>query len=196
LDKKIARQRLNLSPNKKYILFGAGNIIKDKNKGLHFLKSSLEKIYQDNLIKKIEVIIFGKLEKVKKFDLKLKHHYLGKIENDKKLSLIYSAADVAVMPSMLENLPNIIMESMACGTPCVAFNTGGIPDLVDHKKNGFIAKPFKSQDFKRGILWILQNNQRLKQLSDNSRKKVLDKFDNRKIAKRHQALYSQLIDNP
>ena len=84
------------------------------------------------------------------------------------------------------------MEAMACGTPCVAFNQGGVPDLVDHLQNGYLAHPYEPVDLTRGIAWVLENEGRRKRLSLQARQKVEQEFTVEKVAERHIALYREL----
>lgn len=191
VDKKIARKKLNLTPNKYYILFGAIDFVKDKNKGWHYLKQSLNIISNGPLAKKVELIYFGSSDDGH-FDPALKSHYLGKIHSEAELNHIYSAADVTVVASKIENLPNIITESLACGTPCVAFKVGGIVDMIDHQQNGYLATPFKPEELARGIKWIIDNNQD-QALSLVARKKAKENFDITKTASKYKELYNEVL---
>ena len=82
---------------------------------------------------------------------------MGKVDDDKILRTIYSSADVMLIPSRQDNLPNTGLEAHATGVPVIAFNTGGLSDIIDHKKNGYLADPFDVEDFAKGIVWILEN---------------------------------------
>ncbi len=74
-----------------------------------------------------------------------------------------------VVPSLQDNLPNTVMESLAYGTPCVAFDIGGMSDMIEHKKNGYLAQAFEIQDLAKGIAWILEDQERYQKLSDRPR---------------------------
>ncbi len=106
---------------------------------------------------------------------------------------MYAAADVFVAPSMQENLPNTIMEALACGTPCVAFNIGGISDLIDHQQNGYLAAPYEIDDLARGIAWVLEDDGRAKWLAANGRQKVEREFELNMIARRYLNLYQESL---
>jgi glycosyltransferase involved in cell wall biosynthesis len=99
------------------------------------------------------------------------------------------------MPSIQESLGYTVMEAMACGTPCVAFNQGGVPDLIDHQHNGYLATPFKPADLAQGISWVLENEERRKELSLQSRRKVEQEFAVGKVAERHITLYRELLQH-
>ena len=123
----------------------------------------------------------------------LKSHYLGTLDDDLSLSLVYSAADVFVLPSVQDNLPNTIMEAIACGTPCVAFNIGGMPDLIEHEQNGYLAQPYQTDDFARGIAWVLPNTERHHKLSHRAGEKVENEFTQKIQANRYVSLFTQIL---
>jgi glycosyltransferase involved in cell wall biosynthesis len=100
--------------------------------------------------------------------------------------------DVFVAPSIQDNLPNTVMEAMACGTPSIAFNIGGMPDMIDHKQNGYLAEPFDEADFAHGIRWILADEQRYHTLAAQARLDAEIRFDLKKIAARYAALYEEI----
>ena len=129
----MLRKRLNLNPNKNYILSGALKITTDYRKGWDLLQAALKKFSSTNLNSNTEVLIFGEnfLNFVVKYPLKLgiKLNYLGRIFDQKSLALIYSAADVMVVPSRMENLPQTATEATNCGTPVVAFDCSGFKML-------------------------------------------------------------------
>ena len=97
-----------------------------------------------------------------------------------------------IVPSLQENLSNAIMESLACGTPVVGFDIGGNSDIIDHKINGYLAKPFETDDLANGIEWVL-NAPNYQQLCDNGRNKVLTYFDSQVVAKQYIALYKEIL---
>jgi glycosyltransferase involved in cell wall biosynthesis len=72
------------------------------------------------------------------------------------LTSVYSAADMFVAPSLQDNLPNTVMEALACGTPSVAFDIGGMSDMIVHKQNSYLAKPFDVHDLVRGLEWVVE----------------------------------------
>lgn len=192
VDRKFARQALGLPPDKKLILFGAIGSTTDTNKGFHLLQPALQQlgsILQD----KAEIVIFGATEPKVPLVLGLPAHYIGHLNDDVSLVLAYSAADVFVAPSLSENLPNTIMEAMACGTPSVAFNVGGIPDLIDHKENGYLARPYEPEDLAMGITWVLEDDERWASLSTRTREKVELEFDIRSVAQRYIDVYQSLM---
>ncbi|MFC6632502.1 glycosyltransferase family 4 protein [Microbulbifer taiwanensis] len=190
VEKNTARYLWNLPVNKRLVLFGAMNATGDPRKGYKQLKESLRCITSS----KIELVIFGGKAPLREKWENLKSHYLGEIYNDGDLATLYSAADVLVVPSLEENLSNVIMEAMSCSLPVVAFDIGGNSDLIDHKTNGYLAKREEAKDLARGIEWVLENNENSK-LSINSRIKVESYFDSRIVIRKYMQLYESVLKN-
>lgn len=188
LKKEVCKDILNLNKNKKLVLFGAMNV-DDKVKGFNFLKDAFKNIDPKNY----EIAIIGSSSD-KSFTkyFKQKSNYLGYIRDDISLNLVLNAADVVVVPSTQENLSNMIMESMACGTPVAAFNVGGNSDLIDHKINGYLAKPFDSNDLSKGIETLAQNKEDFR---INARKKVLTNYSYEIVSKKYINLYENILNS-
>ena len=100
---------------------------------------------------------------------------------------IYSAADVFVTPSLEENLHNTIMEAMACGTACVGFEVGGIPEMIEHEMTGYVAQAFDPADLAKGIHWCLTNEN----AGNNARESAVKLYDQTTVAQQHLAYYAQ-----
>ncbi|MFH1457242.1 MAG: glycosyltransferase family 4 protein [Patescibacteria group bacterium] len=188
VEKKIARGILNISTKKKIILFGAVNATSDDRKGYDYLISALDNIENKD---SIELVVFGASKPKKDINTKFRAHYFGRVYDDITLNLLYSAADVMIVPSKQENLSCSIMESLSCGTPVVAFDIGGNSDMIEHKKNGFLVKPFEPRDMANGIEWII-NNENL-ELSKNARKKVIENFSVPIITKKYIEVYKEAM---
>jgi glycosyltransferase involved in cell wall biosynthesis len=94
-----------------------------------------------------------------------------------------------------DNLPNTVMESLACGTPCVAFDIGGMPDMIDHQQNGYLAKPFNTDDLAKGIVWVLEDEERLRKLGSNSREKVEQNFTLEIQARKYLSMYYSCLES-
>ena len=189
VDQKIAREIFSLPKDKKLVLFGAMNATGDPRKGFLELQEAIKMITEDE----IELVVFGSSVPEDKPDLKFKTHYLGQLNDDISLEILYSACDAMVVPSLQENLSNAIMESLSCATPVVGFAIGGNNDLIDHQKNGYLATPFDSADLAKGIEWIL-NAENYDELCTNARKKVLEKFDSKIVAKQYIELYEEILN--
>lgn len=192
LDKDESRNILGFPTNKHVILFGAMGALSDENKGFDLLRLAIADLPKQVAEKECMLVVFGSRQ-LDLPELSIEIRFMGTITDDIALAVLYSAADVMIVPSRQENLPNTIMEAMACGTPVVAFRTGGIPDLVEHERTGYLAKPFDVQDLAKGIGWILKQSVRGANLGDNGRKKVEEEFDIDIVTGKYMKLYSELI---
>ena len=163
----------------------------DKRKGYLYLKEALKNISISK--DELEIVIFGSNKDEIKNEFGIKTKYTGSFSDNLSLKLLYSAADVMVVPSTQENLSNMIMESMSCGIPIIAFDIGGNPDMIEHQQNGYLAKPFESEDLARGMGWVLEDEERHKQLSYNARQKVLKSFDFKRIIPKYIELYKDIL---
>lgn len=193
LDKNFSRNVLNLDMYKKYILFGAMNSTSDKRKGYDLLKKALEILNKEFYLKDVVLLIFGANKPQYNEDLGFEVKYLGQINDDVTLSLIYNSADIFIAPSREDNLPNTIVEAISCGLPCIAFNIGGMPDLIKHKKNGYLAKPFDIQDLAKGINFVLEDENRWNSLSENALNKAQRDYDINIVSDRYIDLYKKIL---
>ena len=187
-NKISARQLLNLPLDKKIILFGAVSATSDPRKGFRELSQALRKV--DNI--DAELVIFGSSQSVSNITFFQKVHYLGHFHDDVTLRVLYSTADVMLVPSLQENLSNIIIESLSCGTPVVGFNIGGNSDLIDHQVNGYLTDPYNTSDLAKGINWILDSSDSEK-ISNAARNKVLINFDSKIVAEKYIELYRGIL---
>jgi glycosyltransferase involved in cell wall biosynthesis len=193
IDTKTARDILNLPQDKKLILFGAMSVTSDPRKGFPFLASALEKLAYQDQEHNFELVIFGASHPSNDSDFPFKAHYLGKLADDISLALIYSAVDVFVAPSVEDNLPNTVMEALACGTPCVSFKIGGMSDMIEHENNGYLANAFSVDELIQGISWALENGDLTSKLSENARKTVEEKFTLKHQAEKYLELYQDIL---
>ena len=192
VDKAVARDALGLPPDKKLILFGAKSATQDMNKGFGLLVQALEKLAKNMSLDAMELLLFGSPPAITRPDFGCSTHDMGWFNDDTSLALLYSAADVFVFPSLQESLGYTAMEAMACGTPCVAFRQGGVPDLVDHEQNGYLAMPYEVEDLARGMAWILADDVNRSKLSVAARQKVEREFAIGGVVERHLALYREI----
>ena len=143
IDQQEARKRLDLPQDKKIILFCSQNL-NDERKGYVYLQQALEKLSTIN--SQLLTICVGKGGRY--------------INSPEEMANMYAAADVFVTPSLQDNLPNTIAEAMSCGTPCVGFNVGGIPEMIDHLQNGYVAQYKDVADLAEGIQYVLSHDMR------------------------------------
>ena len=192
--KAASKEHLGIAPDKFVMLSGFMPSRKDLHKGTPYLVEALDTLISENLVDKdkIELIVFGNRDDKNVPEFSVKTTFLGTISNDEKLAICYSAADVFLTPSLEDNLPNTVMESLSCGTPVIAFTTGGIPDMVSHQKNGYLAQYKSAADFAKGIEWAYHHPDREK-LNTTARQTVLEKFSERIIAQKHIEIYNRLL---
>ena len=117
-------------------------------------------------------------------------HDTGRLHDDLSLRLLYAAADVFVIPSRQDNLPNTGLEAHACGTPVVAFRTGGLVDIVDERITGALAQPFDPASLAAALLWVLDDPQRRLQLGEAARRRAELLWDPRRVAGMYADLYA------
>lgn len=157
INKNIARDKIGIcNDNKVKILFGSVNSDSDPNKGFYIIQKLIKKLSLKS--DRYELIIFGAKYNPDLNDYGIKISQMGIINDQKQLNLIYSSADIFLCPSISENLPNTILEAMSSGTPTIAFDIGGICDIITHKKNGYLCKAYDCQDLYEGIEWIINND--------------------------------------
>ena len=193
VDPRRARDLLSLPQDKSLVLFGALHLTQERRKGFHLFQAALQKLISLGWGDKVEVVLFGASQNGEALDLGFKTHHLGQIHDDEMLASLYSAADAFVLPSTEDNLPNTVLEALGCGTPCVAFDVGGLRDLIDHRENGYLAPPFETDALAQGIVWVLTDENRRQKLSQRSRQRVEATFTPTNIAQRHLRLYQELV---
>ncbi len=153
----------------------------------------LEKALLKMKVKSDKILtVFGSKKKQNNITNDLEILYLGHISDPELIRIVYSAADVIIIPSRQENLSNVVLEALSCGTPAVAFNIGGMPDMIIHKKNGYLAKPFDTDDLLFGIEWILYNNN-YNEISKKAHHSIKNKFDNSIVTDRYIEVYKKMI---
>lgn len=193
LDKQVARAAYGLPQDKHLVLFSSFGVTTDKRKGNQFLVQALEKMAVAGWGQTTELMIIGASAPENPPELGMKVHYMGRLHDEISQIVLYSAADVTVAPSMQENLSNTVMESLACGTPVVAFDIGGMPDMIAHQINGYLAKPFESDELAGGIMWVLENANRRDMLSQRARQTVAERYALKAVANRYLALYQSIL---
>lgn len=192
LDRYDFRKKLNLPQKSKLIIFGAIGGTKDPRKGFKLLKLALNYLKNLSSCDDTNLIIFGGGDKNIYSQIDYKVHHFDSINDDKTLQELYSAADVAIVPSIKETLGLIGIEALACGTPVVAFKDTGLSDIVEHKKNGYLAEGLNARDLANGINWVLENSFK-NALDINSRKRVEFLFSEKVIMKKYLNIYNNLL---
>lgn len=176
---------------KHVVLYGAMNATKDNRKGFSNLVTALQLLEQQGHGNEIELVVFGASKSDLSLEVNIPVHYVGYVNDTEKLVDLYNQASVMVVPSLAENLSNAIMESLSCGTPVVAFNIGGNGDMIEHKKNGYLAKEKDDADLAEGILWCLNNNED-NCLGKAGREKVMRDYTYEAVSLQYKKLYETI----
>lgn len=190
-DQKEARNSLNLPKDKRILLFGAANIF-DERKGLKYLLEALDILVSDypDYCDNLHCVLFGKAKA--SVTMSLPFSQFSFISSDSVLVELYSAVDLFILPSLQDNFPNTILEAMACCTPVVAFNTGGLTEMIEHKVDGYLAETIEGRQLAQGIIYVLKNN------TDNAmglkaRDKIIAEYSPEKIGETHVQIYNEII---
>lgn len=191
LDRHLCKAVLGIPQNKKVLLFGADSL-KDKRKGGDLLFNALQQLPQ-SLKAEVLLLTFGNGSEAITAKLGIPTIGLGYISSDRLKSMAYSAADLFIFPTRADNLPLVLQESMACGTPMVSFDIGGVPDLVRPMVTGYLAKPEDAKDFCNGIVELLENEQLQQTMSVNCRTIALTEYSLELQAERYIKLYKEIL---
>lgn len=192
-DRSSARQALGLPQDRRLILFGAMSPTGDPRKGFSRLLPAIRELAGSGWGDCAELLIYGADDAQPKPDFGLKARYLGRVSAQEEMALLNAAADVVVAPSLQDNLPNTVMEALACGTPVVAFGIGGMVDMIDHCKTGWLADPFSHEDLARGIVYVTEDAGRREEMGRAAREKVMRNYALEIVARSHLELYAQLL---
>ena len=187
-----ARNKMELPTDKKLILFGSVKVT-DKRKGIDYFIESCKLLAEKypEMKEELGVVVYGKNSECLKPLIPFQVYALDYISNEKDLVNIYNAVDLYVTPSLEENLPTTIMEAMACGVPCVGFNVGGIPEMIDHLHNGYVAEYRSAEDLANGIIWTLSESE-YQSLSEEACRKAVSNYSESIVAKKYIDIYNKI----
>lgn len=186
------RTQKGISPGSFVLLFVAMKV-NETRKGFSFLLDALQYLHAQKPDLQIEIVVLGKSEPEDFTSLPYPVRALGMIRDADEMARAYAAADVFVIPSLEDNLPNTVMESLACGTPVVGFDTGGIPEMTRHLQEGFIAPQGDAQGLANGIYEVLNGKKPPEEYRKAARKKVETHYSNEIVAARYMALYREVL---
>lgn len=192
-DKDKARESIGLPLGKKLILFVSQRVT-DERKGMDFFVTAVEHLVNNHPEIKDNTgiaVLGGRSEEVAD-RLSLPVYALGYVSDTKKIVDVYNSVNLFVLPSLEDNLPNTIMEAMACGVPCAGFRVGGIPEMIDHTKNGYVAAYRDSEDLARGMYWLLYEAD-ADVLRAEAVSKVLKEYSRQSVAMRYIEVYNQAM---
>lgn len=191
-DKGAARRKLNLPPDKRLLLFSSMKIT-DKKKGIDYLVEACRILSERHaeLCSQLAVVVAGRESQQYASLFPFPVYCLDYMGEEKDIAAVYNAVDLFVTPSLQENLPNTIMEAMSCGIPCVGFCVGGIPQMIDHLHNGYVASYRSAEDLANGICWSLTEGD-YQSLSTEARRKVLSTYAERVVAMKYIGIYNRI----
>jgi len=192
-NQQQARQLLGLPEKGRIILFVSQRAT-NPNKGMQYLieASRLLSNNHPDWKEKVSIAILGGHAEEIVNQLYFPTYSLGYVNDEHRIVNVYQAADVFVLPSLSENLPNTIMEAMACGVPCVGFRVGGIPEEIDHLDNGYVAEYRDASDLARGLYYVLEEAD-YAQLQHNCQQKVSHCYSQQSVARRYIELYNKVL---
>ena len=192
-DRQMARRELSLPSDKRLLLFSSESVL-DRRKGFEYLADALKELVTTHpeWKEQLALVVLGRdSEKVSFSDIPLTVYPMPYVSDEKQMSLVYNAVDLYAIPSLQDNLPNTVVEAMACGIPCIGFNVGGIPEMIDHLHNGYIADYKDTRHFAEGIHWLLTEGD-YEMLSSEALRKAHTTYSETSVATAHIAIYNGL----
>ena len=192
-DKGEARLRLSLPSDKRLVLFVSQRTT-DKRKGMDYMLEACRLLAEARPEAKEDtaVVILGGHSDEFAGSIPFSVYPIGYVSDPEKIIDVYNAADVFVLPSLEDNLPNTVMEALACGVPCVGFNTGGVPEMIDHRKNGYVAACKDAADLAGGMRWVLYEAD-YGALSRAAVRKVSTSYSQQSVAVKYIEVYNQAL---
>lgn len=193
VDREPACRELGLDPGKRYILFGAANV-RNMIKGFGYFVEAVEILHREiNGDDSVELLLLGRTkgDEAELFPFKVRSiRYTG---STNVVASLFSVAHLFAISSLQETFPNTIIESMLCGTPAVGFRTGGIPEMISHKEDGYLAEHRSAQDLAEGMKWLL-THPGYPSLSEQVRNNALERFSFKKSADAYMEVYEGLVN--
>jgi glycosyltransferase involved in cell wall biosynthesis len=193
LDRYQCRHALGLPTDKQILLFAAANTI-DLRKGGDLLWKALEALPEATKQNTLLLILGAGDTQIP--NIGIPAISMGYVESDRLKATIYSAADLFVFPTRADNLPLVLQESMACGTPMVSFKIGGVPDLVRPNITGYLAAPEDALDLRDGIVQLLNNRNLLSHMRQQCRSIALAEYSLERQCDCYIHLYESLLGEP
>ena len=193
LDKASARRACSLPADRRLLLFVSQRVT-NRNKGIDYLIEACRLLAEQHpeMRQTVAIAILGGHAEEVADQLPFDTYPLGYVNDEQRIVQVYNAVDAFVLPSLSENLPNTIMEAMACGVPCIGFNVGGIPEEIDHRRNGYVAAYRDAEDLARGIRWTLCEAD-YERLAQEAIRKVHHNYSQSSVAVRYSELYQEAI---
>ncbi|MFB2936477.1 glycosyltransferase family 4 protein [Aerosakkonemataceae cyanobacterium BLCC-F154] len=191
LDRELCRKLLGIPNNKKVLMFGSVSV-KDPRKGGDLIIQTLQK-FPASLKAEIVLLTIGNDSESIAQEIGIESLHLGYVSSDRLKSIAYSAADLFIFPTRADNLPLVLQESMACGTPIVSVKIGGVPDLVRPGITGYLAEVENVQDFGNGIREIMEDRNLREYMSEQCRAIAIQEYSLLIQAQRYIELYNKIL---
>lgn len=189
-NKMLLRRKYEISDENIILAFGAVRAVDTPYKGYRQLLEALDILEEKYSFEyPVEMLVFGADSGESRFGKKIRMKYLG-VLNEAEIVDMYNMADIYVIPSLEDSFNSTVIESLACETPVVSFETGGIVDIIEHKKTGYLALYNDPEDLAKGIMWVINNNEK-NILGKMGRDRVLKKFSDTVVARE----YLKVIEN-
>lgn len=196
LDRSLARAHFGIETDVPLVLFTLTTDLDDPRKGWDLLKQSLLRLVSDDesLATPFEIAVIGHSHAPEDWDASLpRTHWLGRIHDEAQMALAYNVADVAVVPSRQDNLPQTATEAQACGVPVVAFEIGGLTDIVEDTVTGFIANAFDIAELASRISILLRDRPRRLAMGEASAIRARALWSPDTVAAAHTELFDEII---
>lgn len=194
MDKQAARAHLKL-PYQAFLILFMAEALDEYRKGSDLLLATLKKLSHSSLASQtLQMVTLGQGGETWRDQVPFPLHNLGRLDDESQIAAVYAAADVFLLPTRQDNLPNGLLESLACGTPCIAFNVGGVPEAISHLETGYLAEPESTEDLGAGIQRYLSDKNLCQENSVNCRKTAVQNYALEVQACRYIDLYTSLIN--
>jgi glycosyltransferase involved in cell wall biosynthesis len=193
-ERRARRAALDLPVDRPIVLFSAMKV-GDHRKGYDYFVQALAHLHQSQITyeKPPYLLVLGDMQPEAMRDWPLEGRATGLVSEPQRMADFYALADAFVIPSLEDNLPNTVMESLACGTPVVGFDTGGVPEMVGHGSEGFIVPQRDAVGLATRLAQLLSDEPMRAQMRQSARQKVLSQYSEAVVAQRYVALYERML---
>lgn len=190
-DRVAARKALRLPADRQLLLFGSLKVT-DERKGFRYLLDACRRLHEQRpeLAARLDVVVVGRQAEQQQALFPFPTHVIDYIGDEQSMASLYRAVDVFVIPSLQDNLPNTIAEAMSCGTPCVGFAVGGIPEMIGHRTDGYLARYRDADDLAEGIAFVLEDEERHSELGRTAARRAATTYGESGVAMKYIRLYN------
>ncbi|PWD98999.1 glycosyltransferase [Marinilabilia rubra] len=194
MDSETFRESLGIKSHQKVLLFGAVNSMHDTRKGAHLLVDALKKLENRVPADDLVFLVFGAKESPALESVPFRVINLGFVSEKEDLAKYYAASTAFVLPSLEDNLPNTVLESLGCGTPVVAFDIGGISDMIDHQSNGFLVDETDTNLLADSLEEMVKMpEEKYQRMQKSARKKIEDHFSREVVGNRLNQIFQSIL---